>query len=179
MNKFEEIAREMREDIEDIKSIARDKIELVDEDGKIKIAELAEKTIGAINTTIDKLRDVSLRVDDEEKVNELLDRANAKCKEAVEFTKTKISEVKEIQPAVNLDGVLTDIRSTFDKLMQNENVQNAANFVKGLGDEVNNFLNRPEVKEKIEHAKDVTISVAEKGLDALKRSVENDNKDNQ
>ena len=57
--------------------------------------------------------------------------------------------------------------------MQNENVQNATNFVKGLGDDLNEFLNKPEVKDKIERAKDITISAAEKGLDALKKTIEN------
>ena len=177
MNKFEEVAKEMREDIERIKAIALAKIDLVDDEGKLKVSDLTEKTIEAINTTIEKLKNVAEKVDDDEKVNELLYRAHAKCQEAVEFTKTKIAEIKETQePKINLDNVLNDIRASFDKLMQNENVQNATNLVKGIGDEINTFLNKPEVKEKIDHAKDVTISIAEKGLDALKKSVEN--KDN-
>ena len=56
--------------------------------------------------------------------------------------------------------------------MKNENVQQATNFVKGIGDSVNEFLAKPEVKEKLDKAKDVTITVAEKGLDALKNALD-------
>lgn len=172
MNRFEEIIQEMMRDIEDIQAAAREKMNFVSDENKLKVSDLANKTIEAINTTINKLKDVAEKVNDEERVGELFERANIKCKEAVDFTKQKISELPG-EPRINLDNVLNEIRSTFDKLMQNENVQNATNFVKGLGDDINEFLNKPEVKDKIERAKDITISAAEKGLDALKKTIEN------
>ena len=172
MNRFEEIIQEMMRDIEDIQAVAREKMNFVSDENKLKVSDLANKTIEAINTTINKLKDVAEKVNDEERVGELFERANIKCKEAVDFTKQKISELPG-EPRINLDNVLNEIRSTFDKLMQNENVQNATNFVKGLGDDLNEFLNKPEVKDKIERAKDITISAAEKGLDALKKTIEN------
>lgn len=172
MNKFEEILEQMRKDIEDIQTVAREKMTTVSDENKDKVSELAGKTIDAINQTMSKLKEVAEKVNDEEKVGELYERANAKCKEAVNFTKEKISEIAS-EPRINLDNVLNEIRLSFDKLMQNENVQNATNFVKNIGDEITDFLNKPEVKDKIERAKDMTISAAEKGLDALKRSVEN------
>ena len=177
MNKFNEIAEEMKKDVESIQTLAREKMEKLDGVGKEKVVELANKTITAVNNTLEKLKDVANKVDDDEKVNDLLDRANAKCKEAVEFTKTKINEIlpeekKEIK--IDLDNVLNDIRSSFDKIMKNENVQQATNFVKGIGDSVNEFLSKPEVKEKLDKAKDVTITVAEKGLDVLKSALSPD-----
>ncbi len=167
MNKFNDIAQEMREAIEEIERTAAARMDDLDDEGQATVRELADRTNTAITQTIEKLRDVAEKVKDDEKVNDFLDRAMSKCREAVVFTEAKINAV-EAKPKVDLDAILTEIRGSFDKLMQNENVQNAAGFVKGVGEEINNYLNKPEVKDKIEKVKDVTISAAEKGLDVLK-----------
>ena len=167
MEKYNEIVGRMQQYITLIRKEADAKIADADEEGKVYVEEMASKTIHAIEMTIEKLTDVVDKVHDEEKVGDFLDRAFAKCEEAVTYTRSKIAAV-ESKPKLDLDGIYGDIKDSFDKIMQNENVQSAASFVKGIGEEVVGFLNKPEVKDRIEKAKDLTITAAEKGLDALK-----------
>ncbi|MBQ1476606.1 MAG: hypothetical protein IIZ33_00445 [Erysipelotrichaceae bacterium] len=170
MEKFNEVAAKMREYIAVIQAEADAKAADADEKGQAYVREVEGKTVNAIEMTIGKLSEVVDKVKDEEKVNAFLDKALAKCEEAVAFTREKIAAV-EVKPKVDLDSVYGDIRDAFDKIMQNENIQNAANFVKGVGEEVTNFLNKPEIQDRIEKVKDVTISAAEKGLDILKNAL--------
>ena len=175
MSKINEIVAEMQKYIEEVRNAAEARRAELDEEGLAKVNEIAERTNNAIQATIVKLEDVASKVRDEEKVNDFLDRALGKCEEAVAFTKEKIDAV-EGKPRIDLEALYAEIRDSFDKIMQNENVQGAANFVKGVGEEINTFLNRPEIKDKIEKAKDVTITAAEKGLDALKNALTQDEK---
>ena len=65
MNKFNEIAQEMKKDVESIQALAREKMEGLDDNGKEKVVELANRTITAVNNTLDKLKDVASKVEDE------------------------------------------------------------------------------------------------------------------
>ena len=178
MSKINEIVAEMQQYIEEVKNAAEARKVELDEEGLAKVNEIAERTNNAIRATIIKLEDVASKVRDEEKVNDFLDRALNKCREAVDFTKEKIDAV-EGKPKIDLDSLYSEIRDSFDRIMQNENVQGAANFVKGVGEEIGAFLNRPEIKDKVEKVKDVTISAAEKGLDVLKNALTQDDKKDQ
>lgn len=49
----------------------------------------------------------------------------------------------------------------------------AVKGAKYVGDKTTEFFERPDVQENIEKAKDKTIEVAEKGVDALKKALKN------
>ena len=100
------------------------------------------------------------------KVNEFKEskefkEGSQKAQEAFEKTKNVVAE--KTQDAVNA-------------IKSNEDIMNALNTVNAkankvfedVKENVDGFMNKPEEAEKVEKAKDVTIDVAEKAVDALK-----------
>ena len=170
MTKFEETIHEMENQVEELEKDVKDAAEKLDDEQKQKAEALAEKTKAAINASIDKVTSIIEQVKDDEKLDEFLDKVKAKSKEAVEFTKTKIAELsKKEENKIDLDKIGDEIVANFDKLKETDAYKKSVDFIKELGDNINNFFEKPEVKETIDKAKTGVIDAAEKGVEGLKK----------
>ncbi|MBQ1910525.1 MAG: hypothetical protein II174_03290, partial [Erysipelotrichaceae bacterium] len=65
-----------------------------------------------------------------------------------------------------------DIMAEFDKLKESDAYKKTADFLSDISAKVNDYFNKPEVKEVINKAKTTTIKVAEKGVENLKKALE-------
>ena len=93
MTKFEDTVKEMESQVQELEKDLAAKVENLDDEGKQKAKALVEKTEQAIKSTIDKVKNVIADVQEDEKLDEFLDKVKAKSMEAVEFTKVKVSEL--------------------------------------------------------------------------------------
>lgn len=172
MNKFDATVKELKADIAELeKDFAKTSKDL-DEATKIKGKELIKNTEKTINKAIDKVSEVIEDVQDEEKMNDLLDKIKAKAKEATDYTLERISNLKNDDDEINIDKLHDDIMAEFDKLKDSEAYKVTKVLVKEGYDKINEFLAKPEVQEAIKKAKKTTIMVAEKGVEGLKKVLE-------
>lgn len=174
MSKIDETIKKMQDSIEDLENTVKEKADKLDDYAKEKTASLVEKTELAINSSIEKIKTVANDVKDEEKLNEFLDNVVVKSKEAIDYTKAKVEEFANTTPKQGVDKVYEDIVKEFDKIKESDAIKKAVEFIKGVGDNVNEYLNKPEVKQAINKAKKTTISLAEKGVDGLKKVLATD-----
>lgn len=169
MSKFDETIKQMQDEIQDLENVVKEKADRLDDTAKQKAEELVEKTKTAINSSIEKVSAVVQDTIDEDKLNTFLESVQTKSKEAVDYTKAKIEEFANTTPKQNLDALLDEIVGDFDKVKETDTFKKASEFVKNIGDQVNDYLNKPEVKEAIDKAKKTTIVIAEKGVEGLKK----------
>ena len=114
-------------------------------------------------------------VQEDEKVDEFLDKVKAKSMEAVEFTKDKIAELtKKVEKNDTFEKLSSDIMSEFDKVKETDAYKKTADLLADLSSKINEILNKPEVKEAINKAKITTVNLAEKGVDGLKKVLKTD-----
>ena len=92
MTKFEDTIKEMESQVNELENDLAAKAEQLDESNKEKAQALVDKTEDAIKTSIDKIKKIITEVQEDEKVDEFLDKVKAKSLEAVEFTKEKVAE---------------------------------------------------------------------------------------
>ncbi|MDO4940372.1 MAG: hypothetical protein Q4E33_01610 [Erysipelotrichaceae bacterium] len=174
MSKIDETIQKMQESIDDLENTVKQKTDRLNETAKERTAVLVEKTETAINSSIEKIKAVAEDVKDEEKLNEFLENVQVKSKEAVDYTKAKVEEFANTPPKQTVDKVYEDIAAEFDKIKDSDVVKSVGEFFKGVSDNVTEYLNKPEVKEAINKAKKTTISIAEKGVDGLKKVLATD-----
>lgn len=169
MNKFESTVKELKEDINELENdfnrVAKD----LDEAGRIKAREVVEKTEKVINSSIEKVSAVIGDITDEEKLNELLDKIKAKAKEATDFAVEKVTAIANNEDIVDIDALHDDIMNEFDKLKETDIYKKTTVLVKDGYSKINEFLEKPEVKQAINKAKLTTLKAAEIGVDALKK----------
>lgn len=172
MNKFDATVKELKADIaeleKDFSKISKD----LDDATKIKAKELIKKTENTINKSIDKVSAVIEDVQDEEKMNDLLDKIKAKAKEATDYTLEKINNLKNSEEGTDIDQLHDDIMAEFEKIKETDTYKATKVLVKEGYNKINEFLAKPEVQEAIKKAKKTTISVAEKGVEGLKKVLE-------
>ena len=166
MSQIDDAIKKINEIVDDIQDFAEAKYAGLDEQTRNKIEAVVDKTKNTVLQAKDKVVETVNKVQDEEKVTEFLQKVVAKVQEAADFTKMKVSEI--VPESDKLENVERQISESFDKIMDNENVRGAVKSVQNLGDTISDFLNKPEVKSKINSAKKWTLNVAEKGLDRLK-----------
>lgn len=195
MTRIDETITKMQGFIKEIEDETAKTIISLSDEGKVKAKEFADKTISTINNSIDKLNSMKGSVTDENELEDFLNRLEAKCKDVTDFTKVKINEIMPIVQD-NLKDVKADLEkgfddfkkefddtknkasSSFDKLLENENVKNAIRLAKAAKDKAVEFYNDPKTQKTINEAKLKTIELAEKGLDKLKEALDReDNKE--
>lgn len=169
MNKFEETVEELKSHVAELETEFSTRTENLNDETKAKALELVEKTKDVINTSIEKISAVIDNIKDEEKLNELLDKVKAKSKEAVEFTIDKIDDLTNTNDEFDYNSLHDDIMHGFDQLRENETFKKTTVLIKEGYAKINEFLDKPEVKETINKAKATTIKVAEKGVEGLKK----------
>jgi len=175
MTKFEDTVKEMESQVQDLEDDLAKKAEVLDEEGKEKAKALVEKTEEAIRSSIEKVKGIISDVQEDEKLDEFLDKVKAKSMEAVDFTKEKISELgKAPEGKRSLDDLANDIAAEFDKIKDSDAFKKTADFLSDIGNKVNEFFEKPEVRGAINKAKTTTVNIAEKGVEGLKRALKTD-----
>ena len=175
MTKFEDTIKEMESQVNELGNDLAAKAEQLDESNKEKAQALVNKTEEAIKTSIDKIKNIITEVQEDEKVDEFLDKVKAKSMEAVEFTKDKIAELtKKVEKNDTFEKLSSDIMSEFDKVKETDAYKKTADLLADLSNKINEILNKPEVKEAINKAKITTVNLAEKGVDGLKKVLKTD-----
>jgi hypothetical protein len=171
MSKFEDTVKEMESQVKELEDDLAGEIDKLDEEGKEKAKALVERTEEAIKSSIEKVRTVIINVKEDEKLDEFLDKVKAKSMEAVDFTREKVQELtkKKEEPEKTLDDASNDIMSVFDNIKESEALKKTAEFLSDINRKINEFFERPEVKEAIDKAKIKTVNIAEKGVEGLKK----------
>ena len=172
MQKFDDTVKEMESQVKELEDDLAEKVEKLDEEGKEKAKALVEKTEEAIRSSIEKVKGIINDVQEDEKLDEFLDKVKAKSMEAVDFTKGKIAELtKKPEEKKTLEDLGNDIMAEFDKIKESDAFKKTADFLSDIGDKVNEFFEKPEVKAAINKAKTTTVSIAEKGVENLKKAL--------
>ncbi|MBO7677569.1 MAG: hypothetical protein J6S49_08650 [Erysipelotrichaceae bacterium] len=175
MTKFEDTIREMESQVNDLENDLAAKAEQLDETNKEKAKVLVNKTEEAIKSSIEKIKGIINDVQEDEKVDEFLDKVKAKSMEAVDFTKAKVAELtSEVKKNDTLEKLGADIMSEFDKIKESDAFKKTADFLNDISGKVNEFFEKPEVKEAINKAKVTTVNIAEKGVEGLKKALKTD-----
>lgn len=172
MNKFDKTVKELKADIKELETEFSKRTEGLDEVTKQKAAELVEKTKVVINSSIEKVNAVIKDLADEEELNDLLDKIKAKAKEAVDYAIEKIDDLINNGGQTDIDKLHDDIMADFDKLKESDIYKTTTVLIKEGYAKINEFLEKPEVKETIKKAKKTTIDLAEKGVAGLKKVLE-------
>lgn len=197
MSRIDESIEKMNNYIDSIKTNALAKWKESDDTTKAQIEEIAKKTVDTINNSIEKLNKIKESVEENEELNDFLNKIEEKCNDVTEFTINKINNIK---PIVNKNlsflkkdlendfrKTKSDINSTVNKykvkvndtskkLAGNEHIKNISNLLNELKDKAVKFYNDPKTQEFINEAKLKTIELAEKGLDKLKVILDREDK---
>ena len=173
MQKFDDTVKEMESQVKELEDDLAEKVEKLDDEGKGKAKALVEKTEEAIRSSIEKVKGIINDVQEDEKLDEFLDKVKAKSMEAVDFTKGKIAELtrKPDEKGRTLEDLGNDIMAEFDKIKESDAFKKTADFLSDIGDKVTEFFEKPEVKAAINKAKTTTVSIAEKGVENLKKAL--------
>ena len=174
MTKFEDTVKEMESQVEELENDLAEKAEHMDEQSKEKAQALVNKTEDAIKSSIEKVKGIINEVQEDEKLDEFLDKVKAKSKEAVDFTKEKVNELTDssTESGKKLEQLGNEIAAEFDKIKDSETFKKTADFLNDISNKVTDYFNKPEVQNAIDKAKTTTISIAEKGVDNLKKALE-------
>ena len=167
--KVEKTVNDLKADINDLEKEYSKKAKGLDPETKAKIREIVEKTEVVINNSIEKIMNAIKDLKDDEELSNLLDKIKAKSKEAIEFTSEKIDDIINNGSKSDVDKLHDDIMSDFEKLKETDLFKSTTILIKAGYSKLNEFLEKPEVKETLNKAKKTTIDLAEKGVEGLKK----------
>lgn len=174
---------ELENQIKNIKEKANEVIE--NEKVQTVLKTISDKTVEFLEQVKEKVTNLWDYYTDPEEVAKIIENVKVVSKNVYNASLTKINEVKnnkDVQNALasaetflkkTYDKTSEVAKDSFDKAMENEDIKktfdsvvNAYNNVKDI---VTEYFEKPEVQENIDKAKDITIDLAEKGVDALKK----------
>ncbi len=184
----EKTVEDLKKQIEEINREAEEAGSQQSEEVKEKIEAAAKKAIEILNQGIDQLRLLTAQVQDSETYRKTMSQVKVTMDKAVAESRRLFHEVKtdpklnkaveEIKKSVSdvSEKVSGCVKSGLDELKSNEDLMEKVDLIKvgtaALVEKsqraVKDFTSKPEVQQNIEKAKDVTIDVAEKTVDALK-----------
>lgn len=180
----EKTVEDLKKQIEQIHREADEASENQNDETRMKIEAAARKAIDTLNQSIDQLKLAAAQVQD----SEVYRKTMAQIRQAADRAYSEGQRmIRQIQQDPKWNRAVEDLKSTFndvsnrvksgiDELKENEALMDKVDQLKagtdklvGKGrDAVRDFTSRPEVQKNIDKAKDVTIGVAEKTVDALK-----------
>lgn len=184
----EKTVEDLKKQIEEISREADEASAHQSGETREKIEAAARRAIEILNQSIDQLRLMAAQVQDSEAYRKTMTQIRQGADKAISEAHRLIVEIKndpklnrvmeDICKSVNEVGnkVGGCVKDGLDELKENEELMKKVDQIKD-GTEalvekgrsaVRDFTNRPEVHQNIEKAKDVTIDVAEKTVDALK-----------
>ena len=168
MSRFDTTIKKMQDIMSDIKKASDKKAEGKDEETVLKIKTISDKTIDTINEASVKLKEVVGKISDEKELDDFLSRVEDKCKQTADYALKKLDEIVPVEEKteyVKINDV--DDKLPTEKLIENDNVKNAAKMATDIKDEIIDFINSPETQEKIKNVKLSALNAADKGLDAI------------
>ena len=180
----EKTVEDLKKQIEQIHREADEASENQNDETRMKIEAAARKAIDTLNQSIDQLKLAAAQVQDSEAYRKTM----AQIRQAADRAYSEGQRmIRQIQQDPKWNRAVEDLKSTFndvsnrvksgiDELKENEALMDKVDQLKagtdklvGKGrDAMRDFTSRPEVQKNIDKAKDVTIDVAEKTVDALK-----------
>ena len=178
----EKTVEDLKKQIEEINREAEDAGSQQSSEVKEKIQAAAKKAIEILNQGIDQLKLLTAQVQDSDTYRKTMSQVKATTDKAVAESQRLFNDIKT-DPKLNKESV-SDVsekvsccvKSGLDELKNNEDLMEKVDQIKdgtaALVEKgqraVKDFTSKPEVQQNIEKAKDVTIDVAEKTVDALK-----------
>ena len=174
MNKYESTIKELKQDIKDLEKVFSKRTKGLDKETKKAARSFVDRTEKVIEAVIEKVGAVIKELKDDDQLEELLDKAKAKAKEAIDYTLDKIDTVINNGPETEIDRLYADVMAEFDSLKQSDIYKTTSVLIKEGYTKLNEFLDKPEVQDKIKKAKKTTISLAEKGVEGLKKVLDTD-----
>ena len=163
MSRFDETIKKMQDITSAIKEKADSKLEGLDEETTAKIKTVSDKTIDVINEAAFKLKAAIDKIDNEESLNEFLDRVEAKCESARKYAFDRIEEIIPDDDEHDFSK-----KSTMEKFLENDSVKSAAEFMVNLKDGLVDIYTSPKTQVLIGEAKLAILNAADKGLDVIK-----------
>lgn len=160
----------VEEIVDDLKEKAEGIDKAIEGTTNTKITEIKNKTIEALNMASKKVIEVANEMADSEEIAKSADYIKNKAKELYENALQKIEEIKkdeQVNNAINTAGEYLNEASK--KIEESEVYQN-------VKETIDNFTNKPEVKETIDKARYGTVDLAEKALETLKQWLDSEDK---
>lgn len=170
MRRADEVIEKMYAILSDIKQAADKRIEIVNEEAKEEIKQLYDRTRLVMYKSIEKVQEVSKDLPDNEEVEAFFFNILKKCNEVKEFTIDKINQTGNAYKP-NLNMIQDEITNLFEEFREHEAYKTAVNAYDSIKQNVQDYLAKPEVQEKISQLKDKTLDIADKGLDILKKTL--------
>jgi len=177
MENYKKTIKKLKTMYSDLDAYVKSKYDDLSAENKEAIEGLLEKTKSAIDLSIEKINQAIDFDNSEEELNEFLGKVADKAEEAIDFTKAKIEMLVNEVPKENLDDIFSSLEFEFNKVKESDSFKKATTFVKNVGVSINNYLEKPEVQEKITKAKKTTVKIAEKGVEELKKILNTDEVD--
>lgn len=178
--KINETVEQMKAKIDEISSQASK----VEGDYSEVAKDISDKAIDVLKQASDKLEEIWATITDPDEIKKAIDFVSVKSTEVYD---TSMKKIKDFMNSDDTKKTIADteqffkdasnkaseaFKEAYDKAMENKDVKEFADGItKAYNDAmkgVNEFFEKPEVKEGIEKAKDVTIDYAEKAVSALK-----------
>ena len=141
-----------------IKELSEENLKIKDNDDKEKLEKLRTYVVDGFNSTIDSLEKMQKDLGNNEKVKESAEFITAKTGEIYDAFITRVTKINE------------DVEVNKKVSVLKENADNLLNKVT-TNPKIKSVLDKkkPEIDEAVDKAKDLTIEVCEKGVDALKK----------
>lgn len=174
MNKYELTIQELKDDIKELEKEFKKRTKGLDKETIEAARKFVDRTEKVIEAVIDKTGAVITELKDDEQLEELLDKLKAKAQEAIDYALDKIDTVINSGPETEIDRLYNDVMAEFDSLKDTEIYKSTSVLINKGYAKLNEFLDKPEVQDTIKKAKKTTITLAEKGVEGLKKVLENE-----
>lgn len=187
---IKKLTSELENQIKNIKEKTNDVIE--NEKVQAVLKTISDKTVDFLEQVKDKITNLWDYYTDPDEIAKIIENVKVVSKNVYYASLTKINEIKNNKDVQNaLASAETFLKKTynktseltkdsFDKAMENEDIKKAfdgvVNKYNNVKDIITEYFEKPEVQENIDKAKDITIDLAEKGVDALKKWLKSNNK---
>lgn len=174
MSKYELTIQELKDDIKELEKEFKKRTKGLDKETIEAARKFVDRTEKVIEAVIDKTGAVITELKDDEQLEELLDKLKAKAQEAIDYALDKIDTVINSGPETEIDRLYNDVMAEFDSLKDTEIYKSTSVLINKGYAKLNEFLDKPEVQDTIKKAKKTTITLAEKGVEGLKKVLENE-----
>lgn len=174
MSKYELTIQELKDDIKELEKEFKKRTKGLDKETIEAARKFVDRTEKVIEAVIDRTGAVITELKDDEQLEELLDKLKAKAQEAIDYALDKIDTVINSGPETEIDRLYNDVMAEFDSLKDTEIYKSTSVLINKGYAKLNEFLDKPEVQDTIKKAKKTTITLAEKGVEGLKKVLENE-----
>lgn len=165
-----ETVKEMQDKIDEINESAE---ELNGTPGAEKANAIRDKAVEIITKACEKLLEMAKTVKDSDELAKGIELVKSKTKDLTEATLEKLNEIKNNPEVLEaLEAVSNKAKEIYGEVRENEKVKVGVKVANNIYDDVRGnvteYMSRPDVQEKVDKAKDTTIDIAEKAVDALR-----------